>query len=95
MAEDRMAVLDTVRKAIGHGDVDFLREGLRVLAQAVMEAEVTELTGVPHRDPLLRRPAKRSPDRPVGAPLASTGCVLSAYRQVTDQATTDDSSSRP
>ena len=27
MAEDRMAVLDTVRKAIGHGDVDFLAKG--------------------------------------------------------------------
>jgi transposase-like protein len=53
MAEDRMAVLETVRKAIAEGDVDFLREGVRVLAQAVMEAEVTELTGVPRgeRDP--------------------------------------------
>jgi len=53
MADDRMAVLETVRKAISDGDVDFLREGVRVLAQAVMEAEVTELTGVPHgeRDP--------------------------------------------
>ena len=53
MADDRMAVLETVRKAIADGDVDFLREGVRVLAQAVMEAEVTELTGVPHgeRDP--------------------------------------------
>jgi putative transposase len=53
MAEDRIAVLETVRKAIADGDVDFLREGVRVLAQAVMEAEVTELTGVPRgeRDP--------------------------------------------
>src|SRR5512142_3312419 len=53
MADDRMAVLESVRKAIAEGDVDFLREGVRVLAQAVMEAEVTELTGVPHgeRDP--------------------------------------------
>jgi len=53
MAEDRMAVLDTVRKAINEGDVDFLREGVRVLAQAVMEAEVSELTGLPkgERDP--------------------------------------------
>jgi len=53
MADDRMAVLDTVRKAIAEGDQDFLREGVRVLAQAVMEAEVTELTGLPHgeRDP--------------------------------------------
>ena len=45
MAEDRMAVLDTVRKAINDGDIDFLREGVRVLAQAVMEVEVTERTG--------------------------------------------------
>ena len=53
MAEDRMALLETVRKAIADGDVDFLREGVRVLAEAVMEAEVTELTGVPQgeRDP--------------------------------------------
>ena len=53
MAEDRMALLETIRKAAGDGDVDFLREGVKALAQAVMEAEVTELTGVPHgvRDP--------------------------------------------
>jgi putative transposase len=53
MAEDRMAVLETVRKALAEGDVDFLREGVRVLAQAVMEAEVSELTGVAkgERDP--------------------------------------------
>ena len=49
MAEDRMAVLETLRKAIADGDVDFLREGVRVLAQAVMEAEVSELTGVATR----------------------------------------------
>ncbi len=57
MADDRMAMLDTVCKAIADGDVDFLCEGVRVLAQAVMEAEVTELTGVPKgaRDPEARR----------------------------------------
>ena len=53
MAEDRMALLDTLRKATADGDVDVLREGVRVLAQAIMEAEVSELTGVPkgERDP--------------------------------------------
>jgi putative transposase len=53
MADDRMALVETVRKAMGDGDVDFLREGVRVLAQAVMEAEVSELTGLPkgERDP--------------------------------------------
>ena len=50
-----MAVLETVRKAIAEGDVDFLREGVRVLAQAVMEAEVTELTGAAK--------GERAPDR--------------------------------
>jgi putative transposase len=47
MAEDRMAVLEMLRKASADGDVDFLREGVRLLATALMEAEVTELTGVP------------------------------------------------
>ena len=68
MAEDRMAVLETVRKAIADGDVDFLREGVRVLAQAVMEAEVTELTGVP------RGSATRSTaDQPERVPRAALG----------------------
>ena len=53
MADDRMVLLETMRKAITDGDADFLREGVKVLAEAVMEAEVTELTGVAHgeRDP--------------------------------------------
>jgi putative transposase len=46
MAEDRMAVLDMLRKATAEGNVDILREGVRVLAEAIMETEVTELTGV-------------------------------------------------
>jgi transposase-like protein len=64
MAEDRMAVLDTVRKAIAEGDPDFLREGVRVLAQALMEAEVSELTGLPHgeRDP--EHPRRRTQNEP-------------------------------
>jgi transposase-like protein len=53
MAKDRMALLETIRKAGAEGDADFLREGVKALAEAVMEAEVTELTGVPRgvRDP--------------------------------------------
>jgi len=42
-----MALLEVVRKAAAEGDTDFLREGVRTLAQAIMELEVTELTGVP------------------------------------------------
>jgi putative transposase len=53
MADDNMVLLETMRKAISDGDLDFLREGVKVFAEAVMEAEVTELTGVAHgvRDP--------------------------------------------
>ena len=53
MAEDSMALVDTLRKMSAEGEVDLLREGVRVLAQAIMEAEVTELTGVAkgERDP--------------------------------------------
>ena len=55
MADDSMALLDGVRKAIEEGDGDFLRETVHLLAQGVMEAEVTELTGVPK--------GERAPDR--------------------------------
>ena len=53
MADDRMVLPETMRKAIADGDADFLREAVKALAEAVMEAEVTELTGVAHgeRDP--------------------------------------------
>lgn len=45
MAKDRMDVLELLRKEAPDADVDFLREGLRVLMQAVMEAEVVSKTG--------------------------------------------------
>jgi putative transposase len=55
MADDSMALLENVRKAIEEGDGDFLRDTVHLLAQSVMEAEVTELTGVPK--------GERAPDR--------------------------------
>lgn len=53
MADNSMALLETLRKATAGGDVDVLREGVRILAQAIMEAEVSELTGLAkgERDP--------------------------------------------
>ena len=45
MAKDRMNVLDLLRKEAPDADFDLLREGLRVLIQAVMEAEVATKTG--------------------------------------------------
>src|ERR1035437_1957109 len=53
MADDSMSLLETLRKMSADGEVDILREGVRLLAQAIMEAEVSELTGLPkgERDP--------------------------------------------
>ena len=45
MTKDRMNVLELLRKEAPDADLDFLREGLRVLIQAVMEAEVAIKTG--------------------------------------------------
>lgn len=59
MVIDRMELMELVRKADG-GDVDFLREGVRVLAQALMEAEVTELVGAEHGE---RNPEGRTAQR--------------------------------
>jgi transposase-like protein len=50
-----MAVLDMLRKASAEGNVDVLREGVRVLAEAIMEADVSELTSAAK--------GKRAPDR--------------------------------
>jgi transposase-like protein len=56
MAEDlRMALDELLRKAHGDGDVDFLKEGVRVMAQALMELEVTQHVGAERYE--------RSPER--------------------------------
>jgi hypothetical protein len=44
VADDSMTLLEMLRKASAGGDIDVLREGVRILAQALMEAEVTEVT---------------------------------------------------
>jgi putative transposase len=43
---DKIALLELIRKiGLEDGDVDFLREGLKVLAEAVMDAEVSQIIG--------------------------------------------------
>ncbi|GMA49916.1 hypothetical protein GCM10025857_12730 [Alicyclobacillus contaminans] len=43
---DKIALLELIRKiGLEDGGVDFLREGLKVLAEAVMDAEVSQLRG--------------------------------------------------
>jgi len=45
MAKHRIELLEDLRKAGAEGDVDFLREGVKVLAEAMMEMEVSRKTG--------------------------------------------------
>ncbi len=46
MADElRMALSELLRKAQMEGDADFLREGVRVLGQALMELEVSQQIG--------------------------------------------------
>jgi putative transposase len=54
MAITKMELLDLIHKTDG-GDVDFLREGVRLLAQALMEVEVSAQVGAEH--------GERAPDR--------------------------------
>lgn len=56
MAITRMSLLDLIHKCGVKGDSDFLREGLKVLAEAIMELEVAEKLGADRYE----RTAKRS-----------------------------------
>jgi transposase-like protein len=60
MAEDSMAVLDMLGKATAGGNVDVVREGVRVLAEAIMEAEVSKLIGAAKGE---RAPERRLTNR--------------------------------
>jgi len=53
VADESMALIETLRKTTAGEDTDILREGIRVLAEAIMDAEVSELTGLAkgERDP--------------------------------------------
>ena len=55
MARDSIDLLELLRKQGMDGDVDFLREALRVLTDALMDAEVTARIGAER--------GERSPDR--------------------------------
>jgi putative transposase len=54
MAVTTMELLELLRKADG-GDIDFLREGVRALAQALMDAEISAQIGAEHSQ---RTPAR-------------------------------------
>lgn len=55
MVKDSMDLLELLRKRGMDGDVDFLREAMRVLVDAIMDAEVSARIGAEH--------GERNPDR--------------------------------
>jgi len=64
MADESSMTLDElVRKVQGSEDVDFLREGVRVLAQALMEAEVTQQVGAARYERTAERTGERNGTR--------------------------------
>jgi len=61
MADDlSMALLELLHKAEMEGDVDFLREGVRVLAHALMEVEVNQHVGAERHERTVQRTGQRN-----------------------------------
>jgi transposase-like protein len=61
MADDlRMALTELLRKADLDGDVDFLREGVRLLAQQLMELEVSQHVGAERYERTAARMGERN-----------------------------------
>jgi transposase-like protein len=58
--EMRMALEALLRKAEEHGDVDFLREGARVLSEALMELEVSRHVGAERHERTPERTGQRN-----------------------------------
>lgn len=58
--EYRMALTELLRKAQMEGDVDFLREGVRVLGQAVMDLEVSQQLGAERYERTPERTGQRN-----------------------------------
>ena len=55
MVKERMDLLELLHKGGMDGDVDFLREALRVLVEGIMDAEVSSRIGAEY--------GERSPER--------------------------------
>lgn len=60
MAISRMSLLDLINKSEVKGDIDFLREGLKVLAQAIMEMEVSAKAGAERHERTAKRTTYRN-----------------------------------
>ena len=58
--ETRMALEGLLRKAQLEGDIDFLRDGVRVLTQALMEIEVSQHLGADKHERTPERTGQRT-----------------------------------
>lgn len=83
MAEDRMAVLADLCKSIEEGNGDFLREGLRLFLQEVMEAEVSAQIGAERYERSSERTTQRngSRSRPYDTRLGTIDLAIPKLRQ--------------
>ncbi len=64
MVKESVDLLELLRKQADGGDLDFLREAVAVLAQAVMDAEVSEQIGAAHGERSETRLTRRNGYRP-------------------------------
>ena len=60
MVKERMDLLELLRKRGLDGDVDFLREALRVLVEEIMEAEVSSRIGAGYGERIPERVTQRN-----------------------------------
>src|SRR5947209_6075782 len=81
MADElRMALAEVLRKA-GVEEADFLREGVRVLAQELMELELAEHVGAERHERTLERSGYRNGyrERPWDTRVAPLSCRCRGY----------------
>ena len=64
MVKESVDLLELLRKQADGADLDFLREAVAVLAQAVMDAEVSEQIGAAHGERSETRLTRRNGYRP-------------------------------
>ena len=66
MVEKSVDLLELLRKRLGEADLDFLREAVAILADAIMEAEVTAQAGADYGERSPERIAQRVPCEALG-----------------------------
>ncbi len=64
MVRESVGLLELLRKQAAGGDLDFLREAVAVLAEAVMEAEVSAHVGADYGERSEMRTSRRNGYRP-------------------------------